>query len=148
MMDGETGASGPHNAKYYIDLAKSIGDHVSYTDTDVFNEDMSMDAFVAVVFKRGGIDLNAYWTLVPQTIKTLGNSLVTSPVGAARMKKSQLNAKKFPDLLEAELERFIDARKGHHNIACRHRHLFAFPSCHDDCRLPVFHFEHTAFPDR
>jgi hypothetical protein len=111
MMDGDTGAPGPHDAMYYIKLAKSIDDDVSYANTAVFNEDMSMDTFVAVVFKRGGIDLNAFWTLVPQTIKTLGNSLVTSPVGAARMKKSQLNAKNFPDLLDAELERFIDARE-------------------------------------
>jgi hypothetical protein len=141
MMDGDTAAPAPHDATYYIDLAKSIDDDVSYADTAVFNDDMSMETFVAVIFKRGGINLKKFWELVPQTIEKLRISLVTSPVGAAKMKKSQLNAKNFPDLLYAELERFIDARECWPHIVCRHRHIFAFPSCYNDCRLPVFHFE-------
>ena len=71
MMDGETGAPVPHDATYYIELAKSIGDHVSYTDTDVFNEGMSMDTFVAVVFKRKRVDFSMHFSKIPAVVKKL-----------------------------------------------------------------------------
>jgi len=143
MMDGETGAPGPHDATYYIDLAKSIDDGVSYADTAVFNKDMRMETFVAVLFRRAKLDFTQFYNSIPKLVTELEKEMINNVEVFARLDKHVLDGYStfITGPIRTQMRRFIQDRECWPHIVCRHRHIFAFPSCYNNCRLPVFHFE-------
>jgi hypothetical protein len=110
MMDGDTGAPGPHDAMYYIKLAKSIDDDVSYANTAVFNEDMSMDTFVAVVFKRKCVDLRVHFSKIPAVVKKLEAEGVRI-TALAGLRETTVRKYGFIGPVTDGLLDFIDARE-------------------------------------
>ena len=142
-MDGDTAAPAPHDATYYIDLAKSIDDDVSYADTAVFNMDMRMETFVAVLFRRAKLDFTQFYNSIPKLVAELEKEMINNVEVVARLDKHVLDGYStfITGPIRTQIRRFIQDRECWPHIVCRHRHIFAFPSCYNDCRLPVFHFE-------
>jgi hypothetical protein len=123
------------DANYYQELADAIGDK-PYTDTSVFNDSMSMETFVAVVFKRGQIDIAKQHRKIAILIAQLSDFLADSPATVARLTENDLG--NFPGPLQVELKKFIAACECLLQSQFRRPILIASVRLdHDPCELSV-----------
>ena len=104
-----------HDAGYYRDLADAIGDE-PYTNTEVFHEGMSMETFIAVIFKRGWINFDKQCHKIPIIIDDLSEQcMADSPPLVAKLTDADLavlQPSHVPGPLRDELKKFIaEARK-------------------------------------